>query len=108
MTHRVELTDRALRDLSHLYQEKQAYESDAAARWFNGLEKAVNTLESIPRRCPAAPEGNRTGKRLRNLLYGKKPHVYRVIFEIDEPRKIVQMLTIRHGAREEFTAGKLT
>jgi toxin ParE1/3/4 len=108
MTYRVELTDRAARDLYRLYEEKQADESDAAARWFNGLEKAVSTLETLPRRCPAAPENKKTGRPLRHLLYGKKPHVYRVIFEIDEPRRTVYVLTIRHGAQEEFKTSELT
>ena len=107
MTYRVELTDRAARDLSHLYKEKQANESEAAARWFNSLEKAVSTLENFPRRCPAAPERKKTVRPLRHLLYGKKPHVYRVIFEIDEPHKMVKVLTIRHGAREESTTDEL-
>ena len=38
---------------------------------------------------------------MRHLLYGKRPNVYRVIFEIDAPRKVVRVLTIRHGAMDE-------
>jgi plasmid stabilization system protein ParE len=100
MTYRVELTDRAFRDLAILYEEKHVAESKAAARWFNGLEKAVDTLKSLPRRCTSAPESKKAGQPLRRLLYGKRPHVYRVIFEIDEPHKVVNVLTIRHGAME--------
>ena len=98
MTYRVELTDRAFCDLAILYEEKHAQESLAAARWFNGLEQAVDTLATFPRRCVVARESRRTRRNLRQLLYGKKPHVYRVIFEIDEPHKVVNVLTIRHGA----------
>jgi mRNA-degrading endonuclease RelE of RelBE toxin-antitoxin system len=36
----------------------------------------------------------------KHLLYGNKPHVYRVIYQIDERKKLVQVLTIRHGAME--------
>ena len=100
MTYRVELTARAARDLNLLYEEKHAAESRAAARWFNGLEKAVYTLEVYPLRCAAAPESKKAKRSLRHLLYGKKPHVYRVIYEIDERNKLVQVLTIRHGAME--------
>ena len=103
MTYRVELTDRAFRDLAILYEEKHVDESKAAARWFNGLEKAVDTLESLPRRCASALESKKCGRPLRHLLYGKRPHVYRVIFEIDEPRKVVNVLTIRHGAMKTAT-----
>jgi len=107
MPYRVEFTDRAARDLASLYEEKHADEFEDAARWFNGLEKAVGTLESLPRRCSAAPEGKKAGRPLGHLLYGRKPHVYRVVFEIDEPQKAVKILTIRHGARMEFTSVEL-
>lgn len=74
--------------------------ADRATSWFNGLEQAVYALETHPRRCPIAPESKRAGRPLRNLLYGKKPHVYRVIYAIDEQKKLVRVLTIRHGAME--------
>jgi len=100
MKYRVELTSRAASDLDILYVEKNAAASPAAASWYNGLEAAVYSLESYPHRCPVAPEGKGSGRRLRHLLYGKKPHVYRVIYEIDEQRKLVSVLTIWHGARK--------
>jgi toxin ParE1/3/4 len=102
MTYRVDLTDRAVRDLEILYLEKDAAESRAAARWFNQLEAAVYGLERHPYRCPAAPESRTIKGKLWHLLYGKKPHVYRVIFEIDERQRTVRVLTIRHGARRKL------
>ncbi len=100
MTFRVELTDRAARDLAILFEEKRALESLAAGHWFNGLERAIYSLETFPRKCPMAPESRKAGRSLRHVLYGRKPHVYRAIYEIDEARKIVRVLTIRHGAME--------
>jgi toxin ParE1/3/4 len=100
MEYVVELTERAARDLHALYKRISAAESLAAADWYNGLEKAVSSLERSPRRGPRASETERTKHFLRHLLYGKKPHVYRVIYEIDERQRIVRVLTIRHGARE--------
>jgi hypothetical protein len=47
MPYRVELTDRAARNLAILYEEKIAAESIAAAR-------------GNPRRCPIAPESRST------------------------------------------------
>ena len=44
------------------------------------------------------PEDN----NLRHLLYGNKPHIYRVIFRISPESKAVEILHIRHGARREF------
>jgi toxin ParE1/3/4 len=107
MTYRVEFTGRAARDLNKLYEEKHAAGSRAAARWFNGLEKAVHTLETYPLRCTVAPETERAKRPLRHLLYGKKPHIYRVIYKIDERNKLVQVLTIRHGAMEPMEPAEL-
>jgi plasmid stabilization system protein ParE len=72
MTYHVELTARAARDLEILYIEKNATESDAAARWYNGLEESVHALAQLPERCPVAPETRKAKRKLRHLLYGKK------------------------------------
>jgi mRNA-degrading endonuclease RelE of RelBE toxin-antitoxin system len=105
MAYLVELTLRAERDLDYLYERISADDLAAAGRWFNGLEAAIYTLERLPRRSPIAYESKRAKRQLRHLLYGAKRDVYRVIFEIDEPRKIVRVLTIRHAAMDEFITG---
>jgi toxin ParE1/3/4 len=107
MAFRVEFAARAARDLEILYLEKNAAESPAAVRWYNGLEQAVYELETHPNRCPVAPEARRVKRRLRHLLYGSKPHVYRVIYEVDERRQEVRVLTIRHGARRTIERADL-
>jgi plasmid stabilization system protein ParE len=101
MAYLVELTDRASRDLDYLYQQINAAESVSAAHWYNGLENAIASLQRFPRRCPIAAESKKARRSLRHLLHGKKPSVYRVIYEIDEPHKVVRILTIRHGAMDE-------
>jgi toxin ParE1/3/4 len=107
MRYRVEFSARAARDLEILYVEKNVAESLAAARWFNGLEEAVYALGTRPDRCPVAPEARKLKRKLRHLLYGKKPHVYRVIYEIEKERQTVWVLTIRHGARRKIQASDL-
>ena len=107
MTYLVEFAVRAIRDLEILYVEKKAAESLAAARWYNGLEKAVHALAFYPHRGAAAPEARRWKRKLRHLLYGKKPHIYRVIYEVDERRQAVWVLTIRHGARRKLKTSDL-
>jgi len=108
MVYRVELTGRAGRDLSYLYAGINAVESLAAARWFNGLEEAIYSLSHLPQRCPVAPEGKKAKRTLRHLLYGSKPHFYRVIYEIDESSKVVYVLAIRHGAMDEARPDELS
>ena len=107
MAYRVEFAARAARDLESIYKEKNAAESQAVARWFNGLEHAVYALADYPDRCPVAPEARRMKRRIRHLLYGNKPHIYRVIYDIDERREAVWILTIRHGARKQLKPSDL-
>lgn len=95
MEYRVSLTARAVKDLDNIFQFVQAEQSGKAAIWFNGLHEALASLSSMPHRAPAIPEN----PTLRHLLYGDKPNVYRVIYLIDDAKKTVTILTIRHGAR---------
>jgi toxin ParE1/3/4 len=98
MAYLVKIMPRAERDLTEIYAAIGAEDSDAAFRWFRNLELAIFTLEEFPNRCPVTPES----KHLRHLLYGNKPHVYRIIYRVLEQRKEVEILTIRHGAMDKF------
>jgi len=100
MAYLVNITVRAERDFASLYGKINAEEPDAALKWYRGLKEAVLRLEELPNRCPVTPEK----AQLRHLLYGNKPHVYRVIFRIVEKRKRVDVLHIRHGARDKLKA----
>jgi toxin ParE1/3/4 len=95
MAYLVKLMPRAQRDLASLFDYVHAAESATAFRWYEGLRREIFTLEKNPNRCPIAPEG----KHSRHLLYGRKPHVYRVIYRVLEQKKRVEVLHIRHGAR---------
>jgi plasmid stabilization system protein ParE len=103
MAYLVNVTARAERDLADIYAAVDVEHSEAAFRWFNGLERAVLTLEETPARCPMTPED----RDLRHLLYGNKPHIYRVIYRITEKHKQVDVLHIRHGARQAFSPSDL-
>ena len=96
MQYRVSLAARAVKDLDSIFQFIQAEQSEMAATWFNGLQQAIRSLSSLPHRAPATSESS----SLRHLLYGSKPHVYRVIYFTDDTKKTVTVLTIRHGARK--------
>jgi toxin ParE1/3/4 len=106
MAYHIEFADRAARDLEALYVERNAAESEAASRWYNGMEGAVYALATYPDRSPMAPEARKLRRELRHLLYGKKPHVYRVIYEVDKRRQTVWVLTVRHGARRRLKPRK--
>jgi plasmid stabilization system protein ParE len=98
MAYHVEFADRAARDLESLYMEKNAAESEAASRLYNGLEAAVYALATYPHRCAVAPEARKLRRELRHLLYGKKPHVYRVYMKsisVDRPSGCSRFVTAR-------------
>jgi toxin ParE1/3/4 len=96
MTYRVELTARAGRNLERIFQTINAADSLQAKAWFNGLETAIQSLAEHPARSPIIQEDS----RLRHLLYGTGRTVYRIIYLIDEGRRTVTVLHIRHGARQ--------
>ncbi len=93
---------RAERDLSGLYDWVGTRSSDAALTLYRGLRDAIRTLLHTPNRCPITPEDS----HLRHLLYGSKPCIYRVIYRILEKQKQVDVLHIRHAARQECNTGE--
>lgn len=98
MAYTVRIAARAERDLDLLYGKIHAFESGAAREWYQGLKQAVLSLSELPRRCPVTRENS----KLRHLLYGGKPHSYRIIYRINEKRRQVDVLHIWHGARRQF------
>ena len=98
MVYRVDLTERAERDLRRLYLTINVAHSAQARSWFIGLEHAIFGLAEQPARNPSIPED----VSLRHALYGRGRNVYRIIYAIDEPGQVVTVLHIRHGARDAF------
>ncbi len=103
MAYRVKLTPRAQRDLTSIYERINANSSDAAYHWYLGLRDAIRSLRATPRRCPVIPESG----AFRHLLYGNKPHIYRIIYRIMDRERQVEVLHIRHGAMDRFPPGEL-
>ena len=56
------------------------------------------SLDQHPARGPVIPEND----SLRHLLYGRRRHIHRVIYSIDERDRVVTVLHIRHDARDTF------
>ena len=80
---------------------EQAYEwikeesPASAVKWFNGILKAISSLETLHTRCALAPEGKDIGREVRQLLYGKRSNVYRILFVIRADE--VHVLYVRHS-----------
>jgi toxin ParE1/3/4 len=95
MPYLVRLADRALRDMEAIYEFIDAEASEIAFAWFNDLAREIYSLERFPERGAVIPES----KKLRHLLFGKKPSTYRIIYAVDKRNDVVNVLHIRHGAR---------
>jgi plasmid stabilization system protein ParE len=103
MAFRVEYSAEAEADLDSILEWLiSQYAGEAGLRWFEGLEEAVASLSKMPLRCPLAPENKRFTFEVRHLLYGHKPHVYRIIFTIEGERIVI--LHIWHGRRQPLGA----
>jgi len=99
MVYRVETTPCAERDRTHrthIYRSIEAQASDQAAKRFNEMEEAINSLEDYPRRNPVTPEN----RSWRHLLYGKKSSVDRIVCKIEEASSTVYILHIRPPRRD--------
>jgi toxin ParE1/3/4 len=103
MAYRVNVAARAERDLAELYDAIRAQYAPTALDWYEGLKEAILNLENFPYRHPLL----RKRDKLRHLLYGHKPHIYRVIYRVSEETKRVVILHIRHGARRRLKSSDL-
>src|SRR5688500_17687913 len=97
MTFRVIIRASAGRDLRGAALWIARRSPGAAARWSRGIRRKIDTLSTLPSRCPVADETEAIGEEIRELLYGKRQGTYRVLFQIrgDE----VHVIAVRHGAR---------
>jgi len=107
MAYRVEIARRAEADLEELYLWVVERAPQQGARWFNGLELAVLSLDLHAKRCPVSPESFDPDHPVRVLTYGRKPHSYRVFFTVDDDAEIVRVLHVRRGARQRPMADEL-
>ena len=107
MAYRVEISRHAEAELEAVYLWVVARAPQQGAKWFNGLERAVLSLEEHPSRCPAAPESVDPLLPVRVLHYGRKPHVYRIFFTIDDHAEVVHVIHVRRGARRPAMAEEL-
>src|SRR5438105_2714104 len=98
MNFRVIVQPRAEAELAAAYEWITERSPGGAAGWLDGLQTAIDSLEAYPRRCPSAPENDAFEEEVRQLLYGRRHGIYRVVFLIRD--NTVYILTIRHGARQ--------
>ena len=101
MTFRVEVTPQAEQDADTILEWLLSQDAgETGLRWFLRLREAIDSLAEMPKRCPLAPENASVPFEMRQLLYGRKPHFYRILFTIEH--EVVYVLRIRHGRRHHL------
>ncbi|NEP59127.1 MAG: type II toxin-antitoxin system RelE/ParE family toxin [Symploca sp. SIO2G7] len=98
MTYRVRITPTAFADAEGFYLWMRHDSPSNAANWFNGLFDAIETLASMPKRCPIAPETKWVGQNIRCLFYKK---YYRILYGIEG--ETVRIYHIRHTSQQWMT-----
>jgi len=96
MQYLVRPANRAFRDMEPIYEFIEVGSSESAFAWFNGLAEAIHSFQRFRGRGAVIPEDG----KLRHLLFGQNPNTYRIIYTLDKRKKAMNILHIRHGARD--------
>ena len=103
MAYRVDISIPALIDAENAFLFIRKDAPEAAKDWYENLLKTIFTLENFPLRCAVAPEGKDLNIEIRQLLYGKNKHSFRILFGIsvdaETGENVVRIYRIRHGSR---------
>jgi toxin ParE1/3/4 len=97
MKYTVYVTPGALSEIEEAYQWLSTQTEMHAPIWHNGLLDAISSLEESPFRCPKLPDDEDPIGESRQLLYGRRPHEYRIIYVVRGTN--VYILEVVHGAR---------
>ena len=91
--YKVEITTTAEVETKEAILWIRQFSPDAAKRFIEGFEKAIESLQQSHLRCPLAPENDVFYEEIRQLLYGK----YRILITID--KETVYVLHVRHSSQ---------
>ncbi len=99
MAYHVEITPRAQQDLTRIYATVTREAPYRGPAWFDRFERSILSLAYSPERCTVVSKLSTRERTIRELLFGRRRHVYRVYFSIFDD--VVRVVHVRHGARKE-------
>jgi toxin ParE1/3/4 len=105
MPYLVHITDRAVADVTDAVNRISQQAPQAAANWHARLLARIQKLEESPHSNPLADEAAEVGIELREMLFGKRSGIWRILFTVQGDS--VNVLHIRHAARERLTGEDL-
>ena len=71
-----------------------------AEKWLWETSQKITSLAKLPERCSVSPESKAFDVVVRQLIYGKKPHTYRILFSIQEEK--VYILRVRSTSQKSL------
>ena len=100
--YRIEIDPRASEDIDQALVWIGEQAPHKVEEWFDSLVSEIHSLETMPERCPLAPENGRWEPELelRQLLFDRYPSIYRILFTVI--KDVVRILQVRHGALRYF------
>jgi len=105
MPYSVHITDRAVADVDAAVARIAQQAPQAAANWHARLVAKVQMLQDNPESYPLAEEALEMGIELREMLFGKRSGIWRILFAITGDK--VNVLRVPHAARDRLTADDL-
>jgi len=85
MTYQIIIETQAQSDLEEAYRRIAQGSAERTTQWYNGIVDAIASLANFPERCAFARENAFFPEDIRQLLYGKRGNVYRILFTITQP-----------------------
>ncbi|WP_204103179.1 MULTISPECIES: type II toxin-antitoxin system RelE/ParE family toxin [Spirulina sp. CCY15215] len=101
MVFQVRISRKAEIEIEVAYEWLKKRNANTADRWFRGLMNKLATLQDKPQRCAFAIENEIFPEEVRQLLYGKRNNVYRILFVIRDDT--VYIIHIRHSKQAPLT-----
>jgi len=102
MTYRIDFSSVAKAEADAAFLSFSKFTTfNRAQEWYQGLIKAISSLQEMPYRCTLARENAFFSQEIRQLLYGRGQHTYRILFTVlaDQPIPTVRILHIRNAAQ---------
>jgi plasmid stabilization system protein ParE len=104
-THTNLISPKAFDEIEEVIDILCSYSGDVARSWYAKLVDHLKSLTWSPERFPLAPEDDwyRTG--IRQVVFGKRRSVTRILFRVDG--NLVRILRVRYGQRDVLPLGDL-
>lgn len=102
MAHTIRVHPRAYSDIRNAATITQRLVSAAsAAKLHDGIWAKIRSLGNHPEKWPLADEAEDLGMELREVLFGRRRQVYRILFTIEG--QTVHIHRVRHGSQDRLS-----